>query len=609
MAKPVPLQDRFTGMWRDTSRDQLPDGKVWNMADLIPNLGAPLRKRGGWSYHGSALTSIDASAALPANVGLLPFFGRNEIRTVFVNGIGIGGTFTLTFDGQTTGTIAWDASAATVLTALEALSNLAPGDITVSKIVSGSSASEWYVEFTGATYGARDLTQVFTMDTAGITGFIATSGTGTVQEGGEGAAQVVAIDDRANPELFDVTNSADRGSVYAVATATPLGPLVGYRDMLLIPSPVLTSSPVGPRKYVAAGTVSALGGSPPGIRYFAVYKDRVVGASADTDMPNRLFFSGAGNAESWDTTNRWMDMPAPPIAVAPLPSCLLAFHSGSVSKIRGDIPPGSAAANMEKSLAFEDVGIFGSFALATSGESAYFADENGVYKTDGTSFSDLTKQGGIVAYWRTQVASVGVGGSVAVGVWRGYLFASLLSSDDTYVAFLACEIDSRSWFRLTNIRAYNFAAQYGATDELYFSNRDTTAKQVGKLSSIFSPASGVKNDADGDAVAPVLETGLYPVKGAGKKRWRNIYVTHDTRDAATDNPIQTVSIIPDDPASTSYTALTPTLPETTARARKRVPVGKQSYGIAFKIAQSNASSDTRLYSLEAEVEGREGSRL
>ena len=32
-----------------------------------------------------------------------------------------GGTFTLTFDGQTTAAIAWDASAATVETALEAL--------------------------------------------------------------------------------------------------------------------------------------------------------------------------------------------------------------------------------------------------------------------------------------------------------------------------------------------------------------------------------------------------------------------------------------------------------------------------------------------------------
>lgn len=43
-----------------------------------------------------------------------------------------GGTFTITYDGQTTGSIAHDGSAGVVLAALEALSNIDPGDVTVS---------------------------------------------------------------------------------------------------------------------------------------------------------------------------------------------------------------------------------------------------------------------------------------------------------------------------------------------------------------------------------------------------------------------------------------------------------------------------------------------
>ena len=42
------------------------------------------------------------------------------------------GTFTLTFNGQTTVPIARNASAATVQGALEALSNIGSGDVTVS---------------------------------------------------------------------------------------------------------------------------------------------------------------------------------------------------------------------------------------------------------------------------------------------------------------------------------------------------------------------------------------------------------------------------------------------------------------------------------------------
>lgn len=53
----------------------------------------------------------------------------NEVQRIVVNASG--GTFTLTFDGQTTAAIAWNASAATVQSALEALSNISSGDVLV----------------------------------------------------------------------------------------------------------------------------------------------------------------------------------------------------------------------------------------------------------------------------------------------------------------------------------------------------------------------------------------------------------------------------------------------------------------------------------------------
>lgn len=53
----------------------------------------------------------------------------SEAQQIAVTGSPTGGTFTLTFSGQTTSTIAWNASAGAVQTALEALSNIAPGDV------------------------------------------------------------------------------------------------------------------------------------------------------------------------------------------------------------------------------------------------------------------------------------------------------------------------------------------------------------------------------------------------------------------------------------------------------------------------------------------------
>lgn len=60
-----------------------------------------------------------------------PYGGTvNEVQTVTITGGPTGGTFTLTFDTQTTSPIAYNATAADVQAALEALSNIEPGDVT-----------------------------------------------------------------------------------------------------------------------------------------------------------------------------------------------------------------------------------------------------------------------------------------------------------------------------------------------------------------------------------------------------------------------------------------------------------------------------------------------
>lgn len=62
-----------------------------------------------------------------------PYSGPTaEVQTVTITGTPTGGTYTLTFSGQTTAGIPYNATAAQVKAALEALSNIAPGDVTVA---------------------------------------------------------------------------------------------------------------------------------------------------------------------------------------------------------------------------------------------------------------------------------------------------------------------------------------------------------------------------------------------------------------------------------------------------------------------------------------------
>ena len=55
-----------------------------------------------------------------------------EVQTITITGTPTGGTYTLIFDGEETGPLDFDFTNAEIDTALEALSNLAPGDVTVT---------------------------------------------------------------------------------------------------------------------------------------------------------------------------------------------------------------------------------------------------------------------------------------------------------------------------------------------------------------------------------------------------------------------------------------------------------------------------------------------
>jgi hypothetical protein len=84
-----------------------------------------------------------------------PYSGRvAEVQTVTVTGAPTGGTFTLTYEGQTTGGIAFNAAATAVQTALEALAAVEPGDITVT----GAAGGPYTLTFGGGGGNVAQLT-------------------------------------------------------------------------------------------------------------------------------------------------------------------------------------------------------------------------------------------------------------------------------------------------------------------------------------------------------------------------------------------------------------------------------------------------------------------
>jgi hypothetical protein len=83
--------------------------------------------------------------------------GTNEVQTVTITGTPTGGTFTLTFNGQTTGNIVYNAAAAVAKTALDALSNINVGDVTVGG--GPGPGTPYTVTFTGQ-YASTNVAQM-----------------------------------------------------------------------------------------------------------------------------------------------------------------------------------------------------------------------------------------------------------------------------------------------------------------------------------------------------------------------------------------------------------------------------------------------------------------
>lgn len=112
-----------------------------------------------------------------------PYAGSaSEVQTATITGGPTGGTFTLTLNGETTAAIAYNATAATVEAALEALPSLSASDVAVT----GSAGGPYTVTFGGSLAGSN--VAAMTASGASLTGGTTPGVTIATTTGGGGTA-------------------------------------------------------------------------------------------------------------------------------------------------------------------------------------------------------------------------------------------------------------------------------------------------------------------------------------------------------------------------------------------------------------------------------------
>lgn len=181
-----------------TSTETLAVGRPWlmSMLGIEANVSVTLDLTAfdqtlHWTEASAYQTDRKMKSGIPlgknATTGLYEPYAAvtNEVQTATITGAPTGGTFTLTYSGQTTTAIAYNATAATVQTALEALSNLAPGDV----VVTGNAGGPYTLTFGGTLLGdnVASLTATASLTggtTPGVTMATTTAGgTATASDG------------------------------------------------------------------------------------------------------------------------------------------------------------------------------------------------------------------------------------------------------------------------------------------------------------------------------------------------------------------------------------------------------------------------------------------
>lgn len=407
-------------------------------------------------------------------------------------------------------------------------------------------------------------------------------------------SQVVAIGD--NGHLFTVT-SGTTTDVGALAHTSPVPVdrpklrIGGGKNLLIIPYSDGTNSPA---KYDGT-TIGTLGGSPSAGKYLEIYKTRIVLGNTSAN-PNRIFFSPTPDPEAtWDTTDSWIDCDYAITGLAATSNMLLCFSQGHVERIIGSTPP--PGSDMDRAV-IGSIGCTDARSIAIQENNVMFANPRGVYLTNGSGFASLTDEGMIATYWQSLFSGYDPSTWViSAGIYRTFYFCSVVDNNGNLVASLMCNVPRKAWWRLTNIVPTCMAQAVGAQEELYYSDRSTN--RVVQLSGIFTPSSSNKNDANGTAVAPLLEfQGIGG--GPGLKAYGNGRLFYDMRDAATDNPTLAVNIAMGLEATTYGAVPESPLAETTDATRKRFRINKDGTIVNVKLQQSNASAKTEIYDLEIE---------
>lgn len=268
--------------------------------------------------------------------------------------------------------------------------------------------------------------------------------------------------------------------------------------------------------YPLAGTVPAavfhVTGSTGNDGYYSVVSSSFGGGN--TTITVETLPDGTADGDlgiSWDVFDAYIDAAGPVVALASVAGILIVFMRGTSQRILGSIPPGFVGENMELQ-PLDAVGCIDARSVVQMGGLVYFANEHGVYETNGATAESVTSKRdgtGIGTLWAAQMEGFApaLGAVVCAGVWLNkWLFLTIRHPDGPRSQWLYYQ-PSGAWMRLSDgVTADSYATRFAPSGEIYAACGDLSDPvRLLRLSPLFEPTTSNESDANGEPVEPLLE--------------------------------------------------------------------------------------------------------
>jgi hypothetical protein len=262
-------------------------------------------------------------------------------------------------------------------------------------------------------------------------------------------------------------------------------------------------------------------------------------------------------------------------------------------------------------------------------ENVVWAAPRGVYLSDGSTMRSLTEQGGIAELWRTLYNQKRPGTQVTAAIFLDLLFVSILTDWDGSYPYdlrpftLVCDLNERAWYRFANMGmtaaipsqteaeevwwgadGVNFAGTYqnrlSRFSDLMVTEAEVSLRAISDPLGLPPPVDQI----DGNAVAmlPQIETGFLKLGAEGRKRFRDILVSH-TAETAVPNPTANKLRVGYRLRPYPYTPFTTIgdIPGIDGYRRYRLRLGKSGYGISIKVEQTVPTAVSRLHDIAVDT--------